>query len=116
VVRADELASRFVRDEADPAGNQGPEIVVHDVEVETLQVRDVARNVEREDLPLAARQQLVAASQAFEDQAALRRAVLIPNDVVVLADVPDGHRQRDDRLPLFVRDGRDAFELHDQGL
>jgi hypothetical protein len=54
-VRADEVAGGFVLDEADLAGDQRPEIVVHNIKVKALQVRDVPRNVERVNLPLAAR-------------------------------------------------------------
>jgi hypothetical protein len=65
------------------------------------------------NLPLAARQDLVAAREAFEDQAALRWAVLIPDDIVILTNVPDRHRQSDNSSPLFVRDGRDALKFND---
>jgi hypothetical protein len=63
---------------------------------------------------LPPRQYLVAASEAFKDHAALRWDGLIPNDILILANVPDRHQQGDNRSPLFARDGRDAFELHDK--
>jgi hypothetical protein len=52
-VEADEVADGFVLDEADLAWNQRPEIVVHDIEVGLCRFRDVSRDVEGVDLPLA---------------------------------------------------------------
>src|SRR4051794_17570951 len=83
-------------DERHLARDDRAQAVVHDVEVEALQVGDVARNMEREDLPLAAFDDLVAAGEAFEDQAALRRPVLVPDDVLIGLEVPQHHRQADD--------------------
>ena len=88
--------------------------MVHDFKVEALQVRDVSRNVEREDLPPPALQHFVAAGEALKDQAALGWAVAIPNDVVIFPNVPHSHGQSDNCLPLFVREGRHAFEFHDK--
>ena len=54
-----------------------------------MQVRNVDRDMEREDLAFAPFGQLVAAQEAFEDEAALRWAVAIPNDVLIWPDAPD---------------------------
>src|SRR3954469_15469207 len=82
--------------------------------MEALQVRDVSRNVERVDLPFAAWHNLVAESKAFNDQAALRWAVLVPKDVLVFPHVPHCYGQGNNRLPLVIREGRDGFEPHDE--
>jgi hypothetical protein len=45
---------------------------------------------------------LVAAGEAFEDDAALRRPVLIAKDVLVRSEIADRDRQRGDRALLVV--------------
>jgi hypothetical protein len=57
--------------------------------MQALEVGDVARNVEGHDLASAAGKELVAAGEPFEDGAALRRAVLVPDNVRVCFEVPD---------------------------
>src|SRR5829696_3920938 len=68
-VGADEGPHRLVRDERHLARDDRAQAVVHDVEVNALQVGDVARDMEREDLPLPPSMTL-AAGEAFENQAA----------------------------------------------
>src|ERR687897_641763 len=82
--------------------------------MKALKVRDVAGRVKGENLPFAARQNLVAAGEAFDDEKALRRPVLVPDDILVRVEVPDCHRESDNRLPLVVRERRDALQLADQ--
>ena len=112
-MRADEGANRLVRDERDLARDARRQRVVHDLDVEALQIGDVAGDME-EDLPLSAGQDLVAAREAFDDDAALRRPVLLAHDVLVRLEVPHRHRKPEDRLPLGFRDGRDALQLADE--
>src|SRR5215203_2048042 len=113
-VGADEGPHRLVRDERHLARDDRAQAVVHDVEVNALQVADVARDMEREDLPLAAFDDLVAAGEAFENQAALRRPILVSHDVLIGLEVPQHHRQGDDGLPLLVGKRRYALELADE--
>jgi hypothetical protein len=113
-VGADEGPHRLVREERHLARDDRAQAVVHDVEVEALQVGDVARDMEREDLPLAALDDLVAAGEAVEDQAALRRPVLVSDDVLIGLEVPHHHRQGDDGVPLLVGQRRYALELADE--
>src|SRR5215213_4296233 len=70
-------------DERHLAGNDCCQAVIHDLEVEALQVGDVAGDVEGHDLASAARKEFVAAGEPFKDRAALQRAVLVPDDVRV---------------------------------
>jgi hypothetical protein len=70
--------------------------------------------MEREDLPLAAFDDLVAAGEAFENQAALRRPVMVADDVLIGLEVPHHHRQGDDGVPLLVGQRRYALELADE--
>jgi hypothetical protein len=75
--------------------------VVHHLEVQALKVGNVARRVEREDLPLARVRDLVAADEALEDEAALARRVTLADDVVVGRDLADAPRQPRQRAPLL---------------
>src|SRR3954471_628907 len=70
--------------------------------------------MEREDLPLAALDDLVAAGEGLQNQAALRRPVVVPDDVLIGLEVPHHHRQADDGAPLLVGQRRDALELADE--
>jgi hypothetical protein len=72
------------------------------LEVEALQVRNVAGNVEGNDLASTAGKDLVAAGEPFKDRAALRWTVLIAKDVLVRSEIADRDRQRGDRALLVV--------------
>jgi hypothetical protein len=62
------------------------------LEVEALQVRNVAGNVEGNDLASTAGKDLVAAGEPFKDRAALRWPVLIAKDVLVRSEIADRDR------------------------
>ena len=64
-----QVANGLVRDEHHLACGQRAEAVVHHVEMETLKVGHVARNVERENLSLAVLGQLVSEAQAWSEVA-----------------------------------------------
>jgi hypothetical protein len=72
--------------------------------------------VERHDLPLALVQDLVAAGEAFNDQAAVRGCVALADDVAVRRQGPDLEGKLPDRAPLLVRDLGDALQLADESL
>src|SRR5215217_3766898 len=84
------IAHGLVRDEHRLARGQCAETMVHHVDVQTLQIGNVARDVEREYLTLAVVGQLVAVSKAVEDQAALMGAVALAHEVLTRADRPGG--------------------------
>ena len=88
--------------------------MIHDVQVQALQIGDVAWDVEGHDLASAAGKDLVAAGEPFQDRAALRRPVLVTDDIRVCFKLPHRDRQRGDRLLLVVRNGSDALKLSDQ--
>src|SRR3954447_25030172 len=98
----DKIAKGLVRDEHHLAGGQRTEAVVHHVEVQALQVGNIARDVERKDLALAGFGQLVAISKAVEDQAALGRAVALAHEVLPGTDRLDGPAQLTERVPLVL--------------
>jgi hypothetical protein len=88
-----EVADGVVGDEGELRRRQRADAVVHDPEEEALQVRHVARRLEGHDLPHAAVQELVAAYEAVEDEAAMARPILVADDVLVRRDVSDRYRQ-----------------------
>ena len=87
-VRTKEGPNHLMRDERHLAGNDCRQAVIHDLQVQALQVGDVAGDVEGHDLASAAGKELVAAGEPFEDRAALRRAVLVPDNIRVCFKVP----------------------------
>ena len=64
-------------DEAKRRRDQSDQSVVHPVQMQTLEVGDVTRDMNREDLSLPADRRLRADAKAFDDQAAVRRALAI---------------------------------------
>src|SRR3954470_6144673 len=72
----------------------------------------------REDLPCSVGQDLVAANEAFDDEAALRGPVAFADDVLVRAKMSDRNRQIQESLRLFLgkRSTYDAFELLDESI
>jgi hypothetical protein len=109
-----ESAQILVPDECHRARDKRAEGVVHDFEMKALQVGDVAGDVERHDLPLALRGELVAAGEALDDHAAFGRPVSVPDEILILADGPDRHGQFEGGTLLFVREFDDALQLTDQ--
>src|SRR3954469_22632746 len=89
----------LVRDEGHLAGNDRHQIVVHDFEVDALEVGNIAGNMERDDLAPTFGKDLVTASETFKDYAALRWAVLITKDVLFRLEITNRDRQRGDGLP-----------------
>jgi hypothetical protein len=79
--------------------------------ISNLEVGDVARDVKRHDLPSAARKELVAAGEPFENGAALRRAVLVTDDVRVCFKVPKDWRGA--MAPLSASEMGAMLELSD---
>src|SRR5215207_5882359 len=98
----DQIAHGLVRDEQRLARSERAEAVVHHVDMETLKVGDVARDVEREYLALAGLSQLVAVGEAVEDQAALGRAVALPHKVLTRTDRLDGPAQLSEHVLLVL--------------
>ena len=66
-----EGANRLVRNERHLGRNDCRQAVIHDLQVQALEVEDVTWNVERHDLASAAGQDLVPAGEPFQDRAAL---------------------------------------------
>jgi hypothetical protein len=60
--------------------------------VKALQIRDVAWDVKREDLPLPVLRHLIPASETFDDEAALRGPITFVNDNLVWTNDVDAKR------------------------
>jgi hypothetical protein len=78
----DELLQVLMSDERQLAGRQRCKGVVHLLDVQALEIRYLARDVERENLSGAVRGHLVAVGKAFDDEARPGRAVTVPDDVL----------------------------------
>jgi hypothetical protein len=84
--------------------------VIH-TKVQALKVRNVACNVEREDLPLAVVGQFVAASETLHDKTRLRGAISLPNNVVISRDGSSAQGQSEEAALLLVRERSNAPQL-----
>src|SRR5215218_1451187 len=113
-MRTKERPNHFMRNERYLAGNDCRHAVIHDLQVQALEIRDVAWDVEGHDLASAAGEELVAASKTFEDRAALRWPVLVTDDIRVCFKLPHCDRQRGDCQLLVVRNRSDALKFSDQ--
>jgi hypothetical protein len=103
----------LVGNEAEGTGADRGDAVVQNLQVQALQVGDVAGHVKRRDLALALGGDLVDAGEAFQDQAALGRAVADAHDVPIRLVERDLHREAVEGLPLLVGQGKDALQLAD---
>ena len=110
------LAHGLVGYEQQLARRDRADAVVHDLEVQALKVGNVARRVEREDLPLARVRDLVAADEALENEAALARRVALADDVVVGGDLADAPRQPRQRAPLLAERAKMLSSLRTSGV
>ena len=78
-----ETEQASVRNKRDPGRNEGAQTVIHDFEVEALQVGNVAGNMKRHDLPPPAREELVTADKAVKDKAARGGPLSVADDILV---------------------------------
>ncbi len=106
-----ELQDAVTWDVHDHRGRHGRDGVVHLVQDEHVHVAEVARDEERDDLPVAVLQELVAAGEAFDHEPDVGRGLALHDDVLVgrhLAGSPDDVveqalvvvRKRTERLQL----------------
>ncbi len=91
-----------VTDEAKRRRDQSDQIVVHPVQMQALEVRDVARDMNREDLSLAADCRFGADAKAFDDQTAVRRALAIGYNGSASFPMSNGNRKCADRSDVRV--------------
>jgi hypothetical protein len=70
-MRLGDLTQGAVRDQADPAGCERHHPMVHRLQQETVQVDEIAWDVQGGELAPAVPQQLVAGGKALEQQGAL---------------------------------------------
>src|SRR5689334_13917465 len=111
-----EFTKALMRDEADRAGCDRLQVMVHDLKVQALQIGNVTGRVEREDLPFTLRGQLVAAGEALDEKTALGWPIPLTDDVLIRADLFDRKRQTEDALSFVLGDGADAPKLSDENI
>src|SRR5690606_18121261 len=97
----------------DAAWADRTDAVVDDLQVQALEIREVARQVERDDLALALDCDLVGAGKAAQDQARPGGSVALTNDVLVGLDGHNLHRQLLEGMSLVIREREDALDLAD---
>jgi hypothetical protein len=76
--------------------------MVHHVDMQALQVGNIAGDVEREDLPLPFMGQLVAVDKALQNEAALMRAVALPHEVLTWTNGLNGPTQLTEHILLVL--------------
>jgi hypothetical protein len=79
-----------------------------------MEVGDLARDVERHDLPLAFGRGLAAADIACDDRAGAHRAVAFAHDVLVGPEIGNLHGQAQERGLLLLGERGDALHLADE--
>jgi hypothetical protein len=79
-VLGEQLAQMNVRDMRDAARPERCDVVVEDVEMQALQVGNVAGHVKRQDLPSAHMGRLGATHETVEQQKALVRSIALDHD------------------------------------
>src|SRR5918993_216803 len=82
--------------------------------METLKIGNIARDVERENLPLAGFGQLVAVSEAFQNEAALSRSVALPHKVLIGTDRLNNPADGAEHVLLVLGEDKDALQLVDE--
>src|SRR5215203_4076187 len=100
-----DLAKRVVREKGGHTGCQRRDAMVHLLQNETVQVDEVAGDVDCRDLAASVGQQRIARGEALEEETALGRAVAFSDDVVVRADVLDMRNAILKNPFLLVREG-----------
>src|SRR5215208_4837311 len=100
-------AQCVVRNERDLASAKRRDVMIHDLQMETLQIRNVAGDVNRENLAPALIRCFRAAGKPFDQQARLAGPVALSNDRLLGRDVPGHHRQ--------ALDGRDVVVIEVRG-
>jgi hypothetical protein len=113
-VAARQAVQVIMMDEGEAGRGERRQAVIHHVDVQALEVGNVAGDVERQDLPLALGREDVATGEARDDEAALGGAVTRPHDVLVRRNGFQPQRQAQQGGLLLSRECSDAFQLADQ--
>ena len=109
-----DVAQGLMGDEPHPARGEGADAVVQNLQVQALQVGNVAGDAEGHDLALAVSGDLVDAGKAAQEQAGPGGTIALAHDVLIVLDDRDLHRQVLEGLPLVIGEGEDALQLADE--
>ena len=104
----------LVRDEPDSARGDRADAVVKNLQVQALEVGDITRDVEVEDLARARAGDLVGAGEAVLDKKAARGAIADAHDVLIGFKLGDLDRQALNGCLLVLGKRKDPFQLLDQ--
>ncbi len=113
VVR-DETVEVPMRDHAHLGRREGREAVIHRLEEQALQVRDLPGDMEGQDLPPVAAGELVAEQEALDQKAAMGWRVAFLDDVLIRPEFTRHDRKTRQRLPLLRCEIDDRFQFADQ--
>src|SRR5215212_3740730 len=99
--RAGRNAVDGVSDNLNRAMQKPREVMIHDMQMQALQVRDIARDMDGKNLPLAGVGRFAAAGKALDDQCTLRRPVSLDHDGRLAWKGLDVNRELFDRLSIL---------------
>jgi hypothetical protein len=88
--------------------------MVHHWQVETLEIRNISRNMEGVYLARTLRQLFVTAEKPFRNKAALPRPVAVTNNIVIRMEFFDDMWQAKNSLLFVWRESGDALQLADK--
>lgn len=88
--------------------------MVHHRKLQRLKVGHVAGYMKGDDLTFAFIQRFVANGEAFENDAALRRAIELPDNVLPGFQIANMMREREDSVAFCIRQLEDGTELADE--
>jgi hypothetical protein len=88
--------------------------VVHDIQMQALEIGDFTRDVERYNLPLAVVGQLLAVEKPLQEKAARGGTVALANDILAGVERFDSPANALERVLLVIRENEDGFQLADQ--
>ena len=80
--------------------------MIGNAEQAVLEIDELGRDVEGDDLAAAIAQQLLAERDAAQEQAAFRSRLALADDVGILAEGLAGKRQGEQRRPVILRQSR----------
>jgi hypothetical protein len=95
----------IVRDEAKRAIRKRQQIVVHDLQVKTMKVRDFTRNVQGEYLSLSVGSQFRPKNETRAHKAAFCRSIPFSNNELPGSEPPNLYRQLLDGLDILPAQG-----------
>lgn len=111
-----DLLQVAMSDLGDPARRDRRNPIVHLLEHEAVQIREVARHVKGRDLPPSIERMVVAAREAIEDETAVRRGAALGHDGLMRTKDRRPGGDPLENLLFLVRERTMPFKSTDQGI